>query len=133
LKPSLATLKILVSKCLSQKDYLLLIFWASWCRPCIQEMPVINKMREAYSGKKLDFLFITSDKDSSKFERAIEQHRIAWGTHTFLDEDLKAKFGISSIPKIYLIAPDGYILYYNQEENDEGLDKLAQVLAQEIK
>jgi hypothetical protein len=50
-----------------------------------------------------------------------------------LDEDLKAKFGISSIPKIYLIAPDGYILYYNQEENDEGLDKLAQVLAQEIK
>jgi thiol-disulfide isomerase/thioredoxin len=114
------------------KDHLMLIFWASWCRPCIKEMPVINKMKEAYSGKKLDFLFVTSDKDSSKFERAIDQHNIAWGTHTFLDENLKAKFGVSSIPKIYLISPDGYILYSNQEEDDEDLNKLVQVLIKKI-
>jgi thiol-disulfide isomerase/thioredoxin len=115
------------------KDHLLLVFWASWCRPCIKKMPIINRMKYQFADKKLDFLFVTSDLDSSNFFRAIEKHKIAWGTHTFLNDDLKKEFGVSSIPKVYLISPEGYILYYNQEEKDEKLIKLVQVLNKELR
>ncbi len=114
------------------KNYLILIFWASWCRPCIKEMPVINKIKADYSDQKLDFIFVTSDLDSLKFQKAVKKHDIAWGTHTFLNDDLKAKFGVSSIPKVYLISPEGHIIYYNQEEDDEDLNKLVQFLNHKI-
>ncbi len=36
-------------------------FWATWCRPCIEEMPVFEQLRKEYSTKKMKFLFVSLD------------------------------------------------------------------------
>jgi len=45
-------------------------FWASWCKPCVEELPAIEKVRNEYSNKKIKFLLVCLD-DPSKIENMV--------------------------------------------------------------
>ena len=45
-------------------------FWASWCRPCVEEMPVIEQVRQEMKNEKLKFLLISLD-DASDLEKSV--------------------------------------------------------------
>jgi len=46
-----------------------MIFWASWCKPCIRELPVFEKIRKAKSGKAIRFIYVSLDFATEKTER----------------------------------------------------------------
>lgn len=49
-----------------KSDKLLLVnLWATWCKPCIQEMPLLNEIKKEYSDKNVEFLSFSVDKDST--------------------------------------------------------------------
>jgi len=111
--------------------HVLINFWASWCGPCIEEMPAITALRKQYSVDNLAIIFFTLDEDSAAFAKAVKKYNIE-GTHIFANKDLIKTYGAQAIPKVYLIDPYGKIIYNRNEEEDYLLTKLNQVIKSSI-
>src|SRR5690606_40246033 len=58
--------------------YVLINFWATWCAPCIAEMPAIIKIRELYPDDRLTIISVSSDEDYAKFKKAIKKYKMEW-------------------------------------------------------
>ncbi len=101
----------------------LIDFWASWCRPCRHENPVVVAAYEKYkdakftNGKGFTVFSYSLDKNPAAWKNAIAQDKLTWPYHV---SDLKGwtsegsqKYGVSSIPTNYLIDGKGNILAKN--------------------
>ncbi|THU39371.1 TlpA family protein disulfide reductase [Niastella caeni] len=104
--------------------YVLLQFWASWCGPCLDEMPHIKKIRESHSTDKLQVISISIDSDSIAFKKAMAANNITWTTLLDRSRDIYRKFGGNSIPSVFLINKEGIIVFSNREEPRQVLDDL---------
>lgn len=51
-------------------------FWASWCAPCRQEMPASFKLRTEYKGKKIDFIYLSTDNNYNKWIDAAKAEKL---------------------------------------------------------
>ncbi len=87
-------------------------FWASWCGPCIEQMPHAKKVKEAYAGKDILFVYISVDETEKAWKKGIEKHNIE-GIHLwakgFRNETAQA-YNVRGIPRYVLIGRDGTIL-----------------------
>lgn len=99
--------------------YTLVDFWASWCGPCIRETEVIKKLYEKYNGKGLEFLGVAVWDEPENTKRAIEKHNLPWNMIINAQTIPTDLYGISGIPCIILIAPDGTIV--SRDKQDEEL------------
>ena len=107
--------------------YVLLDFWATWCGPCMDKVPLVNKLRKNYSKEKLAIIGITSDSDSAIFIKTIKDHQMNW-IHIFGDSYLRQIYGDKPIPQLYLIDRTGKIIYFNWEDGYDHLEELLKKL-----
>ena len=115
-----------------QGKHLLLVFWASWCGPCVKEIPAIKEIQASYSTDKLEIIGITQDRDSTAFVNAVKKYEVNW-IHIYGDKILeKAYNGDLAIPKVFLINAQGIIVYSRDEEEDFDLVYLRKLLAKRI-
>ena len=98
--------------------YLLVDFWASWCGPCRREIPVIKEIWEA-NKDKLNVLGVAVWDEPTDTEAAIKQLGIQWPVIINAQTVPTDLYGISGIPCIILISPDGTIL--SRDKQDEAL------------
>ncbi len=107
-----------LSDFLGNDHYTLVDFWASWCGPCIREISVIKKLYEKYNGKGLNFLGVAVWDEPQNTLKAIEDHQIPWDVIVNAQTIPTDLYGISGIPCIILIAPDGTIVSRDQQDED---------------
>lgn len=114
------------------KNYVLLNFWATWCGPCIAEMPTIKQMENKYESKGLKIISVAYVSSEDKFLKAIKENKMNW-INIYNDVDLiNAYGGEKKIPIIYLIDKSGKIIYDRSEDNleDSQLSHLMQLLTE---
>ena len=82
-------------------------FWATWCGPCIKELPHFQEFHEKMKGDPgVAVLAITTDENRALVEPFIRKNRY---TFTVLyDEGLKSDLGIRGIPATFVIDPEGH-------------------------
>lgn len=107
--------------------YILLDFWASWCAPCMSEMPKIKSLREKYSKDKLEIISVTLDKTYTNFSTALKKINADW-TQIYQGSDLVTRYAVGPIPQVFLINDKGKMVYSRDEENDLELVKLKKIL-----
>ncbi|MBA4851465.1 TlpA disulfide reductase family protein [Emticicia sp. BO119] len=112
--------------------YLLLNFWASWCEPCIAELPAIKLIHDTYASNQLEILAVTQDTKYKAFETAVKKYNMNW-LHVFRDMELFKSYGDMSLPKVFLIDPTGTIIYVRDEQNDIDLSLLTKLMSEELK
>lgn len=109
--------------------YVLVDFWASWCRPCRDENPNVVAAYNRFKNKNFTVLGVSLDRSKDPWIQAIQKDNLTW-THV---SDLKGwsnqvavKFKITSIPQNILIGPDGTILAKNLrgEALHQALEKI---------
>ncbi len=114
--------------------YVFIDVWATWCLPCLQQIPYIKKLEEKYHGKNIVFIGISVDKKDKHalWKETLESKKMK-GIQLFADNSFQSKFiksySITSIPRFILISPEGKIVNPNMhkpsdERTEKVLDKL---------
>ena len=91
-------------------SWVLVDFWASWCRPCREEMPFLKKALEKYADKGLQLISIAVNDDEEKSLKAATELEMTWPVMTDSKEMDVASWGFNSIPQVFLLDPDGTIV-----------------------
>lgn len=94
-------------------SYLLIDFWASWCRPCRVENPKLMQILQ--EGENMDFQIIgvSIDEDKAAWEKAIEKDGIKWPQILDADHTLYKQYMLSSLPANFLLDKEGTIIAKN--------------------
>jgi thiol-disulfide isomerase/thioredoxin len=89
-------------------------FWATWCGPCIAEVPNIKANYEKYHDRGFEVVGVSIDQDRQALERYVEEKKVAWITLHERDNDGRnpalEKYGIIGIPAMFLIGRDGNVI-----------------------
>lgn len=96
-----------------KNSFLLIDFWASWCAPCRQNNPLLQKLYAKYKERGLNVLSISVDTDSRKWKEAIREDNMGWLQGSDLlgvTAGTAFNFQILGVPQYFLIGPDGRIL-----------------------
>ncbi|PKA84258.1 thiol-disulfide isomerase/thioredoxin [Ulvibacter sp. MAR_2010_11] len=95
--------------------YVYIDVWATWCGPCIREIPALKEVEAAYHGKNIAFVSISIDvpNDYDKWKAMVVEKELG-GIQLMADNNWKSKFveeyGILGIPRFILIDPQGKIV-----------------------
>jgi len=119
--------KASLSDYVGKGKYVLVDFWASWCGPCIDEIPILVEVYNKYNGDKFEMLGVAvSDKLDASL-KSLEDHKIPWSQILDAGNIPTELYGISGIPHIILFGPDGKIIARNLR--GDGLKaKVAEVM-----
>jgi len=100
-------------------------FWATWCAPCRESLPHVDKLAEKYKDKVV-FLAMSDEKETDvrQFLQKKNFNSLIFGLD--IQKDLFSKFEIKSVPQYYLISPQNTILAsgYSSEISDAYLDSV---------
>lgn len=107
------TLKDLNDRDVSLEDFrgkvVFINFWATWCPPCKEEIPVINQLYEKYMGKDFVILGISTDDSKKDVARFVEKYKVKFMILHDQDAKIMRKYKGFSLPVSYLIDRQGRI------------------------
>jgi thiol-disulfide isomerase/thioredoxin len=105
----------------SQHDYTLIDFWASWCGPCMRSMPGLKELYAEHAGQHFEIIGISLDNNRDKWLGAIERLDLKWvqlSNLLFWDEPMVKRFEIPYIPSTMLVDREGKIIIRNPNHDE---------------
>jgi peroxiredoxin len=88
---------------------LVLNFWATWCLPCVEEMPSLVRMQQRMQSKAVTVLAVSIDVDESNYRRFLKDHNVNLLTVRDPDQKTNSLYGTSKFPETYIIDRNGVV------------------------
>ena len=109
----------------AKEKVVVLNFWATWCPPCIAEMPSMEKLYKDYKDEVV-FLFVSNESQDviSKFKQKNDYDFLVYSSVTATPKLLEA----SSIPRTFVLDPQGHIVIDKTGAADWNSDKVRKLL-----
>lgn len=106
-------------------------FWATWCGPCLEEIPSLNRLAENLSGKPVEIINICLDDEYEKWQTIIENEKLR-GTNLICvgnwAGDLQEKYSVKGIPHYAIIDGNGLIISENCERPGKVYEQLTTLI-----
>lgn len=103
--------------------YIYIDFWATWCKPCIREIPDLVRLKEEYKDKNIEFVSISVDANKEEWKNYVNKEMLT-GIQFWVDEKNKSiydkGFNITMIPRFVLIDDKGKIVNANAPRPSSG-------------
>ena len=114
---------------LKSKEVTYLKFWASWCKPCLEQMPHLQEIQETY-GKDIDVIAINIDLNETdeNINSVIKRFGLTLPVVKDSKGQLKQQFQFAGTPYHVLLNADGQVIYTSHDAN-EALDEKIALLA----
>jgi thiol-disulfide isomerase/thioredoxin len=91
----------------------LIDFWATWCGPCVHELPNVVKVYQKDHDKGFDIIGVSLDSDKEKLTSFIKENNVSWPQYfdgKGWENNVSTKYGIESIPATFLLDRNGKII-----------------------
>lgn len=95
----------------------ILDFWASWCAPCKEELPIYQKLFEKYKPQQVNFMAVSVDRYKEEAEAFMKDEKYDFPVAHDAKTEMAQKFEIEGIPTIVVIGPCGRINWIHQGFN----------------
>ena len=92
----------------------LLNFWASWCGPCRQEMPILDDMHNKYKSLGFTVLGVNLDAKSSKAIKYLKDTPVTFPVLYDPKGDVSGEYGVQIMPSTVIIDKDGKVRYLHE-------------------
>lgn len=106
-------------------------FWATWCKPCIQEMPTLVKAQEKFKNDKIVFLY-ASNEEPEQIEKFQQKH--PYDFHYVRVENFE-EFNIQALPTTYIFNAEGKLEFsesgFRNWEASENIELIAKIINHE--
>jgi thiol-disulfide isomerase/thioredoxin len=113
----------------------LIDFWATWCGPCIQSIPVLTKMYEKYKSKGLEILYISVDIEVDKYKVAPYAREKKIPFQVMIDSGVQDAYNIKGFPTTIFIDRQGNVRYreagFTPDESPRMIETAIELLLQE--
>jgi peroxiredoxin len=119
-----------LSEYIGKGSYVMIDFWASWCSPCIEELPKILACYKKYHQKGFEIVGVSLDENATSWKAAIKNYHMSWPQMSDLaswKSQAVSVYSFSGIPYMVLIDPNGVIIA-NDLRGDVLNKKLAELL-----
>lgn len=96
-------------------------FWATWCGPCLAEMPTFQKLQEEFGGNsRFALISLSCDNTAESAKEYVEANSLSWHHAHVAGTQAKAPrdYTVRSLPATFLVAPDGTVLAKNLRGED---------------
>ncbi len=99
---------------ISRSDFggrlLVLNFWATWCPPCIDEMPSLDQFQKTFAGSGVVVLGISVDRSADAYQKFLRKANVSFFTARDPEAQISAKYGTFKYPETYIIDRRGKVL-----------------------
>ncbi|WP_254509733.1 TlpA family protein disulfide reductase [Anatilimnocola floriformis] len=106
-------------------------FWATWCPPCMREMPKVVATYKKLKDKGFEVVGISLDSDKDKLKEVIADKEMSW-PNCFegkgWENSFAQKYGVNAIPEVWLVDKKGMVKIFNREQ--ELAEEVEKLLAQ---
>ncbi len=109
----------------------LIDFWATWCMPCMVELPFVMKTYNAFHENGFEIIGVSLDQDRQRLEAFLKVKDLRWPQYNdglFWETKLVLKYGVEALPATYLLDREGRIAGINLRG-----DQLQQAVAMELR
>jgi peroxiredoxin len=89
---------------------LVLNFWATWCPPCVDEMPSLDEFQKRFKNEGVVVLGISVDEDEAVYRGFLEQHGVSFHTARDPAAQISADYGTFRYPETYIIDSSGDVM-----------------------
>ena len=89
---------------------LVLNFWATWCAPCIEELPSLDQFQREFANSGVVVLGVSMDKDEKLYKRFLSRVNVSFLTARDPANKINAEYGTFKFPETYIIGRDGKVL-----------------------
>jgi peroxiredoxin len=97
----------------TRKDFggklLVLNFWASWCEPCVQEVPSLTAFQREMAPDGVVVLGVSIDANEKRYKQFVQRFRVNFPTARDPKADISSSYGTFQIPETYLIDSTGKV------------------------
>jgi peroxiredoxin len=84
-------------------------FWATWCAPCVEEMPSLVQLQQRFKGKGVTVVGISIDVDGDAYHKFLKDYKIDFLTVRDPDQKTSSLYGTFKWPETYIIDRDGIV------------------------
>jgi len=110
-------------------------FWATWCGPCVAEIPRVKAAFERFHAKGFEVIGISCDTDEDKLAKFVEEQAISWPQFfdgsSQIDNKFSQAFGINGIPHMFLVDKKGCLRVDNVRAKGDFEEQIAKLLVEQ--
>ncbi|MDX1980897.1 MAG: TlpA disulfide reductase family protein [Bryobacteraceae bacterium] len=101
-------------KVMTRSDFggklLVLNFWATWCPPCVQEMPSLDEMQQRFKDKGLVVLAVSVDRNEQSYKEFLRRLPVSFVTARDPEANISSEYGTYKYPETYIIDSKGKVV-----------------------